>query len=417
MTYPYHHMSSIEMLLGKLHVLAFGLGDELESMKYTEDSREREDTPAVAVARKREVLKLKSLLIKKTIGCPVIQKEPWNALTRFLFSSKLPTIDAIGQSTCGKDSLQDPLLPTRVSYDMSICNELKKSHRTEAEARSVCEILCNASREAVIRLADVRSRNYDVHVVVVSDHDGHHVSWGSGSAVVSTRISGLHLEALRGLYTTHSQGDAGHEHFNRRLFCLLMRYDAVGGPMYQCSITEKTFEVLRSQFGVAKECFASPFNHNAEMYWSAFPDTDVFFGSQGSFFTSLQSPLVMEGGSFYANPPFVEEYMRLLRDYMEQILKLPVPVSFAVIIPTWTDEPSHIWMCRSKYLQYDLRLEPNEYGYVDGNQQVSTETVKPIHVARFKSSFFILQNDQGSEKWPVHDINKQSLMRSFDLSE
>lgn len=414
-------MSSIKMLLDKLHVLAFGLGDshvyEFESIKYIEDSREEEDTPAVAVARKREVLELKKLLIKKTVGCPVIQKEPWNALTRFLFSSKLPTVDDIGQSSCGKHSLHDPLLSTRVSYDMSICNELKKSHRTEVEARNVCEILCGANREAVIRLVDVRSRNSDVHVVVVSDHDGYQVSWGSGSAVISTRISGLHLEALRALYTTHSQGDAGHQHFNRRLFCLLMRYEAVGGPMYQCSITEKTFEVLRSQFGVAKECFASPFNHNADVYWSAFPDTDVFFGSQGSFFTSLQSPLVMEGGSFYANPPFVEEYMRLLRDYMEKILTMPVPVSFAVMIPTWNNEPSHIWMCQSKFLKYDLRLEPNEYGYVDGNQQVNTSTVKPIHVARFKSSFFILQNDQGSEKWPVHDINKQSLIRSFDLNE
>lgn len=414
-------MSSIKMLLDKLHVLAFGLGDshlyEFESTKSREDSREEEDTPAVAVARKREVLELKKLLIKKTVGCPVIQKEPWNALTRFLFSSKLPTVEHIGQSTRGKKTLHDPLLPTRVPYDMSICTELKKSHRTEVEARHVCEILSNASREAVIRLADVRSRNSDAHVVVVPDHDGHQVSWASDSTVFNTRISGLHLEALRTLYSTHSQDDADQQHFNRRLFCLLMRYDAVGGPMYQCSITEKTFEVLRSQFGVAKECFASPFNHNADVYWSAFPDTDVFFGSQGSFFTSLQSPLVMEGGSFYANPPFVEEYMRLLRDYMEKILTMPVPVSFAVMIPTWNNEPSHIWMCQNKFLKYDLRLEPNEYGYVDGNQQVNTGTVKPIHVARFKSSFFILQNDQGSEKWPVHDINKQSLIRSFDLNE
>ena len=48
-------MSSIKMLLDKLHVLAFGLGDshvyEFESTKSTEDSREEEDTPAVAVAR------------------------------------------------------------------------------------------------------------------------------------------------------------------------------------------------------------------------------------------------------------------------------------------------------------------------------------------------------------------------------
>jgi len=370
-----------------------------------------EDTPAVAVARKQEVTGLRALLLETCGASPLIQREPGNALARFLFSGSLAS------ATDARDrlGLHDALLPTGVWHDRSICRELHKANVSTGEAQRICEALCLASREAVLRLAEVRtceaSSSVPADVVLTAHAALYRVAWQEEFEV----ISGSHLQELRRLYATHCTEDAQAALFGRRLFCMLKRYEAVGGPTYQCSVTRWTFDVLRAEFGVTKECFASPFNRNAEVYWSAFPDTDGFFGSQGSFFTALQSPLVQEGGCFYANPPFVEEHMHLLREHVERILELPVAVTFAVILPTWTDDSSHEWMRRSAHCKLHLVLQPNRHEYVNGRQQSTTTTVKPTHVAPFTSSCFILQNDKGSAQFPVNAVRKRRLQASFAL--
>ena len=58
-------------------------------------------------------------------------------------------------------------------------------------------------------------------------------------------------------------------------------------------------EVLSVHFGASAECFASPLNHHYAHYFSAFPDTDRWFGSRGSFFENFPKE-----GSFECNPPF-----------------------------------------------------------------------------------------------------------------
>lgn len=61
------------------------------------------------------------------------------------------------------------------------------------------------------------------------------------------------------------------------------------------------------------ECFASPMNcFMKENYYSAFNDTDKYFGSNGSFFDNS-----IKEGSFEANPPFIPELMVGMVDHME----------------------------------------------------------------------------------------------------
>ena len=184
-----------------------------------------------------------------------------------------------------------------------------------------------------------------------------------------------------------------------------MRYETVGGSMYQCSVTPQTFDVLQREFQVTKECMDSPFNHNADIYWSAFRDTDGPFGSQGSFFTSLESPLVTQGGSFYANPPFMEEILHLLTHHIQEILKFSVPVSFICLFPTWSDFESYNRMKNNPYCKQCVVLEPHKHAYIDGSQQLNTETTKKHHVAQFKTTLFIVQNEMGTISWPVNDHN------------
>lgn len=372
----------------------------------------REDTPAVAMARQREVLWLREVILNVAPTCRLVQREPGNALARFLFSSML---------TRPRYQHEDPLLPRDESLDKSLCSELMKSGLDEVESHVVCKTLCAASREAAVRVEAVRQNEAaamtssasfaslcdTVHLVELEGSN--RLMWQNEVAVISTP----HLYTLRRLYATHAVDDRDKSKFNKRLFCCLKRYDALGGPTYQCSVTSTSFSALEVEFGDAKECFASPFNHNATIYWSAFPDCDRFFGSQGDFFLSMDSRLVQEGGFFYANPPFVEEYLERLHESVKLVMELPVAVTFVVVVPTWTDTGFYAWMQHSSYTQMHLVLCAGEHEYVDGRQHVDTTRWRKRHVAPFSSSVFILQNKQSSAETPIDDEVRRRVLVSF----
>lgn len=366
----------------------------------------REDTPAVAVARKREVLWLQEVLLDRTKMCGLIQREPGNALARFLFSSSLllPRGDA-----------RDPLLPSHVSYDTSLLSELRKSGVDLGGAREICRQLSKASSNGVDRVQSMRTHSGgESGAVTITSSEGEYVvSWG----VERERISAKHLSELRRLYRMHTPADGELEDFERRVFCLLRRYDAVGGPTYQCSVTRETFAALRAEIGVTKECFASPLNRNAEVFWSAFPDTDRFFGSQGSFFDAFASPLVTEGGCFYANPPFVEEYIERLCACVRTMLEWPVPVTFVVVIPVWENCAGYDWFQSSASTQVHLVLLPGKHMYMDGKQHVANVRANTKHAVRFSSACFILQNEQGKTQVVLDEGKKHRLRKSFSVRE
>ena len=50
------------------------------------------------------------------------------------------------------------------------------------------------------------------------------------------------------------------EDFHRRLYCLLSRYDSLGGAGYQAALGPNGFSYLHTFLGVSMECFASPLN-------------------------------------------------------------------------------------------------------------------------------------------------------------
>jgi hypothetical protein len=388
--------------------------DEMEIGDNAEDGAcvAQEDTPAVAIARLREALWLREVLMSLAPQCRLVQREPGNVLARFLFSSML---------TRKGVAWEDPLLPMHDSCDVSLCSELQKTGMDEKHSRATCMALSMASREAAVRVQAARQNEaaaaassasfaaLSATVYLLQAEWKNQVVWQNET----TGISAPHLYTLRRLYEVHALDDFDYRYFNRRLFCCLKRYEALGGPTYQCSVTSVTFLALEAEFGAAKECFASPFNHNATVYWSAFPDTDCFFGSNGDFFRSLDSRLVQAGGFFYANPPFVEEYLERLKDAVGQVLELPVAVTFAVVLPTWADTRCYAWMQRSIYTRLHLVLAAGEHEYVDGRQQIDTTRWRKRHVSPFSSSVFILQNEEGSAASPVNDDVRRRVLMSF----
>jgi hypothetical protein len=368
---------------------------------------EIEDTPVVAVKRLAVVQTLKQKLRDLTTKCRKIQKEPHNTLTTFLFS---------GIIFCG-DARTDPLLPCMRFLDKSMIKELTAKNKgrsvySEQEAKNVCYALCDKSQEGIKELKALH--NQDTQNKSVSRTDANEfqftLTYTDDVGISNTvDISKFHHNRLQEMYVKHSD-DADKQHFLRRLFCLVMRYETLGGPMYQCSCTSDAFACMKSGFGVQYECFASPFNRNAEVYWSAFVDTDGFFGSQGSFFTTVDL-LQDKGGSFYANPPFVEDVMLLMKTKIETMLGWKVPVTFVVVIPFWEDEPCHQWMMHqttSGSAKHRILAEGHQY--IEGNQQKNTKQSPIKHTSKFKSSLFLLQNEGGKLLWPDENDEKFSMI-------
>ena len=141
---------------------------------------------------------------------------------------------------------------------------------------------------------------------------------------INLRISHQHLSKLRELYQ-------GSTNFNNDVFCLLLRYKALHGGGFQASLPACVFDVLKREFGVEMEGFASPLNSRFSCFCSAFPDTDAVFGSLGSFFEFCP-----RSGSFALNPPFVGDLILHAAEHCERLLRVANdarrPLSFVIVV-------------------------------------------------------------------------------------
>lgn len=213
------------------------------------------------------------------------------------------------------------------------------------------------------------------------------------------------------------------EKFAKSLWLVLRRYQTYfglnpgEGMGMQGAIPRDVFQELKQSFGVSFECFASPLNCCFTQYCSAFHDTDMAFGSHGSFFDFYPTH-----GSFEVNPPFCEELMDYMLRHMEILLQNNVePLSFIVIAPDWNTPPSRsveeIW--KSRFQRLVLILSPEEHSYLPGGQHASekskrmmsdrSDLYKPVH----NSCITFLQNDAGFEKWGPTDDRINNLKKSW----
>jgi phosphorylated CTD-interacting factor 1 len=166
------------------------------------------------------------------------------------------------------------------------------------------------------------------------------------------------------------------------------------------------FQFLRDRMGVTVECFASPLNCWNQRFCSVARDTDRFFGSAGNFFkfeghtgrlTEDDEGLEL-GGSFEANPPFVEAVMNRMAERIDYLLEKysDVPFSVVVVVPAWSDCEGVIRMTNSKfnrpYPGYRLVLEKNKHDYRPGMQHRAQHSHQPSNVDSF---LFFLQNSKG----------------------
>jgi hypothetical protein len=200
-------------------------------------------------------------------------------------------------------------------------------------------------------------------------------------------------------------------------------------------------QVLRSEFGVTHECFASPLNQYMDSYNSAFPDTDRFFGSQGSFLDMD----VTEGG-FEGNPPFLEEVMAAQALHVVHLLDKAEyknkSLCFVIIWPGWKDTPGYSSLIESKFCRKLIEFDKYKHVYKQGFQhQVSSIPASAsasagtsaaagasagtstgagagggpamYRVSGAKSNVFFLQTSAAAKKWPVSSRTVDKFIRVF----
>ncbi len=132
---------------------------------------------------------------------------------------------------------------------------------------------------------------------------------------VTVRISHEHLSKLTQLHHCCS-GSSAEADLNEPFFCLLLRYKSLHGGGFQAALPPCVYEVLRSEFGVELEGFASPLNCRYSTFCSAFPDTDAAFGSLASFLHFRPRT-----GSFALNPPFVGDLILRTAEHCDALLR------------------------------------------------------------------------------------------------
>ena len=222
---------------------------------------------------------------------------------------------------------------------------------------------------------------------------------------LSLKINETHYIKLQMLFDRFNADSASlSEHrgrFASDIFALLCRYDMLEGGGLQSSLTGDVFDVLLEHFDCRTECFASPFNCRYERFCSAFPDTDMAFGSLGSFFDFDPTP---EGGCFQANPPFISGFIEMMQERMDFLLKSTSkkPLMFIVFIPAWKETSGWKALNESQYLTRHLLLsqKSDPHFYCEGTQHRRRGRYR---VATFDTSVFFLQNSTARDRWPVTD--------------
>ena len=341
---------------------------------------------------------------------------------RWLFGSRSREPDAEGS---------DPLLPPphRTAADVpGIVGELEAAGASAAAASAAASAMGSAATAALVWLNRQRRAlpaTPEVHVSAPSSAGQVELRCGK----VKLALNHVHLLKMHELYRRTSQtavalDDAG---FRRALFCVLQRYESVGGAGLQAAISAPAFAVLRRRFGVSRECFASPFNCRYDSYCSAFPDVDVPFGSLGDFFDCFaQTPQggkasggdglrVALEGSYEANPPFVPEVIERMARTINVALRAAtaagLALSFVVIVPDWSEGKACAALVRSPHLRRRLLAANRKHEYLEGAQH--RKAVGSRRQATCDTAVYILQSQAGNERWPPTDAASDELLAAL----
>ena len=166
---------------------------------------------------------------------------------------------------------------------------------------------------------------------------------------------------------------------------MALRYSCLLPRGQQWNIPLPVYDILVNRYGVTIEGFGSPINSQiiainpGLKFCSLFLDTDIKFGSLGSFFDQkFNNVKVM------ANPPYVPDIMDRMARFLIETLDEAENMTVFITVPAWTDAEFYQLLSNTKYLKHTIQLSPNDHYYVDSNNNDT------IIRAKFRSTIFIL---------------------------
>lgn len=300
----------------------------------------------------------------------------------------------------------DPVLPAPAEgrADQGFVSDLVTAGDDPGAAKRTVLAMNGLAREAVSALQEARGGGGDGDVAVTTHRHSMDVSLGGGGSGSGGRskvfkINPAHYEKLRQMFVRASPAGAAfeQERFHRRLYCVLARYHLIQGHGFQAALCEQAFDVMRRRWGVAMECFASPLNCRYARHCSAFADTDACFGSVGSFFQF--TPL---RGSYECNPPFEPLVLDRAARHCEELLGAAAAggraLSFAVIVPGWTECEAWRRLTASAHLRDRLLVARGDHGFCDGAAHQRRDRYRE---SPYDTAVFFLQTDAAARRWPV----------------
>lgn len=199
--------------------------------------------------------------------------------------------------------------------------------------------------------------------------------------------------------------------FLRQLYCLVARYETLSGNTgaIQGAIPHNIFDILETTLDIKNECFASPLNCHFPRFYSAFPDTDIPFGSLGSFFDFC--PL---SGSYEVNPPFVNTFMVTMTQKLETLLSCATdtkqPLLFFVIVPLRIEALYYKLLSQSCYCRIKYNLIRKEHVYIDGLQHRADRITWNSNI---DSTFFVLATETAVSIYGLGDTLNAALGNAF----
>ena len=358
-------------------------------VKAFQKSYVEEDDPRIHIRRKSMVFLISNLTInwiKKYIDEPDVL-----LITRWFYTQKI--LDFVGV---------DPVLPSLIDKNEGLWYELTRRNIPINEIPHLENLI-----HQMIKSFNLNDLLPVQNVFVQIDNDRTILKYGPVKLEINTSF----YNSLSESYLRNP--DNVINLMNSRIFNLTCRYQTLVGSGYHAGIPEDTFYVLTKYLKVSHEIFSSPFNHILDNYTSAYPDTDQYFGSKGNFF-NIYPDLLSKGGSFEANPPFLEEYMCTFALIIINYLSKDIALSFFVIFPAWTDTVLYNIFMTSRYNVLPgkyISFERHKHYYRDGAGYLKRDNI--LRKSNNKSLVFILQNIKGSEKYPVIDEFLIKLNESF----
>jgi hypothetical protein len=119
-----------------------------------------------------------------------------------------------------------------------------------------------------------------------------------------------------------------------QLVGLILRYKCMGG--FGDNLHGSVPDTWTTELGPGfVECFASPFNHKFETYYSIF-EQDKVFGSKGNFFAELQPKgYVLPDGKYEINPPWNNEMYQAVQMILANSMRSRT-IQAIIVGPDWT---------------------------------------------------------------------------------